>query len=257
MLSRIPSVKDTYFQHKVLTKVHGKPTYETLQNLTTELKANAGSVPSTLGGRQNGHLGIIVSAVRYTTLAHTVPWVNPANPGPFVPPAAGTAIAPALDTRTHQICAMLVDKKELIKSYSDQTGRFPIPSSHGNNYLFILYHQDTNTIHAVAIPNRQAASIRDAWEATHKVLVRQGHTPELHILDNECSQDLKDESEKYKIKFQRVPPKEHPVNAAKRAIRTYKNHFVTTLCNPDSNFPITEWDRLLPQTALHSLSTVE
>jgi hypothetical protein len=53
MLSRIPSVKDTYFQHKVLTKVHGKPTYETLQNLSTELKAsNAGSVPSTLGGRR-------------------------------------------------------------------------------------------------------------------------------------------------------------------------------------------------------------
>ena len=25
MLSRIPSVKDTYFQHKVLTKIHGQP----------------------------------------------------------------------------------------------------------------------------------------------------------------------------------------------------------------------------------------
>jgi hypothetical protein len=91
MLSRIPSVKDTYFQHKVLTKVHGKPTYETLQNLSTELKANAGSVPSTLGGGQHGHLGIIVSAIRYATLANTLPWVNPVNPGPFVPPPAGTA----------------------------------------------------------------------------------------------------------------------------------------------------------------------
>ena len=49
MLStRTPSVKDTYFQHKLLTKIHGKPTYPTLQVLHTELKANAGSVPTTL-----------------------------------------------------------------------------------------------------------------------------------------------------------------------------------------------------------------
>jgi hypothetical protein len=91
--SRIPSVNDTYFQHKVLKKVHGKPTYESLEILTTKLKANAGSVPSTLGGGQHGHLGIILSAAHYTTLPHTVPWVHPVNPGPFVPPGPppGTA----------------------------------------------------------------------------------------------------------------------------------------------------------------------
>jgi hypothetical protein len=91
LTSRIPSVNDTYFQHKVLTKIH-KPMYETLQTLTTELKANAGSVPSTLGGGQHGHLALIMSPARYATLAHTVPWVAPANPGPFVPPVPpGTA----------------------------------------------------------------------------------------------------------------------------------------------------------------------
>ena len=93
MLSpRIPSVKDTYFQHKVLTKIHGQPTYESLQTLTTELKANAGSVPSVLGGGQNGHLGTVLSPIRYATLAHTLPWVAPVNPGPFIPPVPpGTA----------------------------------------------------------------------------------------------------------------------------------------------------------------------
>ena len=74
MLStRIPSVKDTYFQHKVLTKVHGKPTYEGLQTLATEIKANAGSVPSAASGGANGHLSMILSAARYATLAGTVP----------------------------------------------------------------------------------------------------------------------------------------------------------------------------------------
>ena len=90
MLSRIPSVKDTYFQHKVLTKIHGKPTYETLENVLTELKANASSVPSTLGGGQHGHLGLLLPAARYIALAHTVPWISPGNPGPFIPPATGT-----------------------------------------------------------------------------------------------------------------------------------------------------------------------
>jgi hypothetical protein len=49
--------------------------------------ANAASVPSTLGGGLYGHLGLILSDKRYATLEHTVPWVSPVNPGPFVPPA--------------------------------------------------------------------------------------------------------------------------------------------------------------------------
>ena len=91
MLSlRIPSVNDTYFQHKVLTRIHGLPVYETLQHLTTEIKANAASVPSTLGGGYYGHLGLVVSAPKYATLANTIPWVTPVNPGAFVPPAGAT-----------------------------------------------------------------------------------------------------------------------------------------------------------------------
>jgi hypothetical protein len=90
MSTSLPSVKDTYFQHKMLKRIHGQPTYETLQNLSTEIKANAASVPSTLGGGQYGHLGLILSVDRYATLANTIPWVSPPNPGPFAPPANGT-----------------------------------------------------------------------------------------------------------------------------------------------------------------------
>ncbi len=86
---RIPSVNDTYFQHKVLTRIHGLPVYETLQHLTTEIKANAASVPSTLGGGLYGHLGLVVSDQKYANLANTVPWVTPGNPGEFVPPPTG------------------------------------------------------------------------------------------------------------------------------------------------------------------------
>ena len=91
MLSRIPSVKDTYFQHKVLSRIHGTPTYETLHMILTELKANASSVPTTLGGGLHGHLGLLLSDARYTALTTNVLFATPINPGPFTPPAAGTA----------------------------------------------------------------------------------------------------------------------------------------------------------------------
>ena len=176
---------------------------------------------------------------------------DPTGPAQDLQDTDSSDLAPSIEPRSHQLCAMMFEKQAVLKSsYSDQTGRFPVPSSRGNHYVFVLYHQDTNTIHAVAIPNRKAASIRDAWEATHKMLVHQGHPPELHILDNECSQDLKEAFQKYQIRFQRVPPKEHRVNAAERAIRTFKNHFVSILCTVDAKFPLTEWDRLLPQATL-------
>ena len=152
--------------------------------------------------------------------------------------------------KPHHVCSMLFSEQTILKSYSDQTGKFPVPSSRGNHYIFVLYHQDTNSIHTVALPNRKAASIRDAWESIYKKLRFQGHPVHLHILDNECSQDLKDAFISYQISFQRVPPKEHRANAAERAIRTFKNHFVSILCTVDSQFPLSEWDRLLPQATL-------
>jgi len=62
--------------------------YESLQHLATEIKANASSVPSTLGGGLFGHLGLIVSDKMYATLANSLPWVMPNNPGPFTPPVS-------------------------------------------------------------------------------------------------------------------------------------------------------------------------
>ena len=90
MTFTVPDVKTQYFQHKTLTRVHGQPTYATLRTIFDELKANASSVPTTLGGGLHGHLGLLLTPATYATL-DPVPFVAPANPGPFVPPAHGTA----------------------------------------------------------------------------------------------------------------------------------------------------------------------
>jgi hypothetical protein len=47
-----------------------------------------------------------------------------------------------------------------------------------------------------------------------------------------------------------VPPHCHRRNAAERAIRTFKEHFVAGLSSVDPSFPLHLWDRLLPQAEI-------
>jgi hypothetical protein len=42
----------------------------------------------------------------------------------------------------------------------------------------------------------------------------------------------------------------HRANAAERAIRTFKNHFIAGLCSTDKLFPLNLWDQLLPQAEI-------
>jgi hypothetical protein len=44
-----------------------------------------------------------------------------------------------------------------------------------------------------------------------------------------------------------VEPHNHRVNAAERAIQTFKAHFISALATTDSDFPLQLWDCLTPQ----------
>ena len=57
---------------------------------------------------------------------------------------------------THQTLYLLVDRKRLITAYQDLTGRFPVRSSQGNEYVLIGYHYDGNYIHGIPVKNRTA-----------------------------------------------------------------------------------------------------
>ena len=47
--------------------------------------------------------------------------------------------------------------------------------------------------------------------------------------------------------MQLVEPHNHRVNAAERAIQTFKNAFIAALATTDRDFPLQLWDRLTPQ----------
>ena len=90
---------------------------------------------------------------------------------PAIPIETSLDIAPTQEPqniKTDDIYITIVSEESAKKSYSDQTGKFPHQSSRGNEYVFILYSYDSNSIHSVPIPNRQAATIRDAWVTTFK-----------------------------------------------------------------------------------------
>ncbi len=68
-------------------------------------------------------------------------------------------------------------------------------------------------------------------------------------MDNEASAAFKAETKK-NYKYQLVPPDNHRMNLAERAIQTFKNHFKAVIAEVDKTFPMQLWDRLLPQTVL-------
>ena len=152
--------------------------------------------------------------------------------------------------RSHHCYVAIIKPERSGQIYSDLTGRFPIASSKGNNYLLIIYDYDSNGILAQPMRTRTGPCILEAYKVLHDRLVAAGLRPQLQRLDNEASQSLKQFMASEGIDYQLVPPGVHRRNAAERAIRTFKNHFIAGLCSTDKNFPLHLWDQLVPQAEL-------
>ena len=73
--------KELFFEHKIVPKIEGEPSFTQLHKLNQILKANACSVPCTLGGGANGYIGMIVSDATYASLKSGTPFITPVHPG--------------------------------------------------------------------------------------------------------------------------------------------------------------------------------
>ena len=152
--------------------------------------------------------------------------------------------------KTFDCIAQLVPFQTKDKGYMDLTGRFPHKSSSGNEYILIIYDYDNNAILAEALKSRKGAEIKRGWKVLHEQLKTRGNDPNIYVLDNECSSHLKSAMTEESIDWQLATPYLHRTNAAERAIRTFKNHFLAGLATTHPNFPISEWDKLLPQATI-------
>ena len=147
---------------------------------------------------------------------------------------------PPEPTRSGQILATIITHSNKNKAYFDLTGAFPYVSSRGNKYIFILYDYDSNSILTHPLKSKNAGEIKQAWVYLHTKLRNSGLEPNTYIMDNEAANELKQAILKYKITYQLTPPHIHRINAAERAIRTFKNHFLAGLASVDPSYSINE-----------------
>ena len=74
-----------------------------------------------------------------------------------------------------------------------------------------------------------------------KYLESVGQNPTLNVTDNEASKAVQKYIKSKNVDWQLVEPDNHRVNAAERAIQTFKNHFLAGLATVDKTFPLQLW----------------
>ena len=99
--------KDSYFEHRVIIKIRGELTNETLHHFKNELKSNASSVSTILVGGNHGYLGVILTPVEYHRIAPADLFIRPPNLGVLVPNPAGTAAQIASSEYSHRLTKIL------------------------------------------------------------------------------------------------------------------------------------------------------
>lgn len=122
--------------------------------------------------------------------------------------------------------------------YTDLTGAFPVRSYKNMQYIFVAYVYDLNAIIVRPMTSRTDAAFIAAFTDVFATLCAQDYMPQLNVMDNECSKAVERHIRTAKLDIQLVPPHNHRVNAAERAIATFKEHFVAALATVDMNCPL-------------------
>ncbi len=129
--------------------------------------------------------------------------------------------------------------------HTDQTGAFPVPSQCGYRYIMVGIHIDANYIFCELMKNRTEGKMITAYQKMVDRMEIAGLGLKHHRLDNECSENFKKCIKKNHMTWELVPPDCHQRNIAKRAIQTFKNHFVAILSGVGDRFPLSLWCHLV------------
>ena len=140
-MSTATAYKDL-FEYEELDKIHGEPDYMKLKTLHDQLKANAASIPSDLGGGANGHLGLVLTMPQYAFLS-LVPFVRPLHPGPLIIPANATSGAIEIMKYTHSHALGLFQKTQAVEKTLIQQ----LSKAVDRSYLEELRNHATGLLH--------------------------------------------------------------------------------------------------------------
>eukprot|EP00804_Cyclotella_cryptica_P015310 CCRYP_005417-RA/>CCRYP_005417-RA protein AED:0.07 eAED:0.07 QI:0/-1/0/1/-1/1/1/0/1190 len=154
------------------------------------------------------------------------------------------------DTTCNVFCFAALADKHHGTMYTDATGTLPAVTLEGNQYYLVAYAYDPNYIYAIPLRNLRDESIMTAFEHVFQDLKTKGYKPTFNVTDNQATTPIKTYSNTEDCKWQFVEPHNHRVNAAERAIQTFKNHFISGLCSTDSNWPLQLWDTMTEQAII-------
>ena len=90
------------FEYKTLDKIFGEPDAKALQKLFKQLRRNARSVNSNLGGEQHGHLFMVMSQAEWDNLPGSAAVIPPADPGEFELVGRPLAAEIAMRNKSHE-----------------------------------------------------------------------------------------------------------------------------------------------------------
>ena len=119
-------------------------------------------------------------------------------------------------------------------------------SARGHKSLFVMCDFDSNYIDAEPIKNHTDPELPRAWERCYESFRRAGFHAVLQRIDNEVSKKIIAHAEKNGIEMEVVAPGNHRTNPAERAIQTLKGHVISIISGPDPDFPLDQWDLLVP-----------
>jgi hypothetical protein len=155
----------------------------------------------------------------------------------------------AMLNNKHNIHVSMIDTATI---HQDLSGKFPTKSRLSNNYISIMYNLDTNYILAIPQKTRSATDYINTYQKGLDFWESKGITPTFLRIDNEISSELVQflSDRPVPINIELVSPGIHRASIAERAMRTWKNHFISMLATTDNNFPSYLWEDLIPLAEL-------
>jgi len=130
---------------------------------------------------------------------------------------------------------------------NDLTGSFPFILLDGSICFLVMYHYEANAILAKPISALDNISILNAYKMQFNDLTSKGIKPNINIMGNQAFKHIKASLTEQQCKLQLVEPHNQRMNAAGRAIQTFKDAFITALATTNSDFPLQLRDKITPQ----------
>jgi hypothetical protein len=134
--------------------------------------------------------------------------------------------------------------------YTDGTGAFLVQLFCNMQYVFVAYIYDLYAIFVCAMPSKTDGAMIAAFTDILANLNARRYAPTLDVMDNKCSKAIEAHIQSSHMDIHLIPPHNHRVNTAERAIATFKERFISALTTVDRNCPLQLWDDFLPQVEL-------